>query len=81
MQEVHEKSPRRTMESLNQSHKNFLSDGGGDIKKAKFFENVIDEPLFNVPINQVSTQHALYCKQTWCFKTICRISFLDDLFQ
>lgn len=42
----------RTLESLKNDFQSFMLDGG-NIKRAKLFNNVISEPLFNVPIDQV----------------------------
>ena len=47
------KSPLRTLSTLKDDYRRFIVDGGGDIKNAKFFNNVINEALFNIPINQV----------------------------
>lgn len=42
----------RTLESLNFDLENFQREGG-DVKKAKFFNNVIHKRYFNVPLDQV----------------------------
>lgn len=43
----------RTLESLDKSLKRFRDDGG-DLGKAKEFNNVIEERIFNIPLDQVS---------------------------
>ena len=42
----------RTLETLKSDYERFKKDGG-NIKRAKNFNNVIDEPLFDIPIEQV----------------------------
>ena len=39
----------RSLESLKLDHNSFLFTGGGDLKKAKLFNNVIEEYFFNIP--------------------------------
>ena len=46
------KSQRRTLESINVDLEIFRADGA-NIKRAKHYNNVIDNPAFNVPIDQV----------------------------
>lgn len=53
----------RSLESLQQNHTNFLQNGG-NIKRAKFYFNVIGETFFNVPISQVRTT----CKKKHTYK-------------
>ena len=43
----------RTLESLDESLHKFR-ENGGDLTKAKEFFNVIEERLFNIPLDQVS---------------------------
>ncbi|XP_057291582.1 uncharacterized protein LOC130614187 [Hydractinia symbiolongicarpus] len=43
----------RTLDTLKRDFENFNEDGG-NIKKAKFFNNVIGQPMFNIPIDQVA---------------------------
>ena len=43
----------RTLDQMKADLKSFR-DSGGDLKKAKEFNNVIDEPIFSVPLDQVS---------------------------
>ena len=45
---------QRTLESLNADFQQF-SAAGGDIVKAKTYNNVIARPLFDIPIDQVHT--------------------------
>nr|XP_047127858.1 uncharacterized protein LOC124808705 isoform X1 [Hydra vulgaris] len=42
----------RTLATLKSDYERFKNDGG-NIKRAKNFNNVIDEPLFDIPIEQV----------------------------
>ena len=44
----------RSLDSLKSDHSKFLSNGGGDIRKVKFFNNVIDY-FFNIPVENVTT--------------------------
>ena len=43
----------RTLETLKQKLHEFQTDGNNDIKNAKFYDNVIDDVMFNVEIDQV----------------------------
>ena len=45
-------STPRTLESLKADHGRFMS-SGGDMKKAKQFNNVVNAPLFDIPLDQV----------------------------
>ena len=45
-------SPTRTLESLKGDHAQYLLDGG-NIKRAKLHNNVISEPFYAIPVNQV----------------------------
>ncbi|XP_057301562.1 uncharacterized protein LOC130656936 isoform X2 [Hydractinia symbiolongicarpus] len=47
------KFPVRTLETLKENLAKFR-DSGGNLKNAKFNYNVIDDPLFNIPIDQAS---------------------------
>ena len=44
---------KRTLQSLSSDLEEFRTDGR-NMKRAKLYNNVIDEYLFNVPIDQVS---------------------------
>ncbi len=46
-------STLRTLETLTTNHTNFLQEGGGNLKKAKEFNNVIYTRFFNIPLDQV----------------------------
>ena len=46
------KSPQRTLDSLCSDHARFLRDGG-NIKKAKEYNNVIEEHLFDISLDNV----------------------------
>ena len=50
--EVRNPSEKRSLESLKIDYNRFVADGS-NLKRAKEFNNVIDEPLFNVPLDQV----------------------------
>lgn len=43
---------KRTVQGIKDDHQRFL-EAGGDIKKAKEFNNCILEPLFDIPLSQV----------------------------
>ena len=43
----------RTLENLQADFERFMKDGGIK-KKAKFYNNVIAEPILRIPLNQVS---------------------------
>ena len=49
------KYPARTLESLQADHLRFESIGKGDIRQAKYYNNVIGSAFFNVPLTQVCT--------------------------
>ena len=44
---------RRTLAGIEQDHARFLA-AGGDIRRAKHFNNVIHRPIFNIELDQVS---------------------------
>ena len=46
--------PARSLDSLEQDHSRFLSQGKGNLKLAKNFNNVIGEVLFHIPLSNVS---------------------------
>ena len=45
---------RRTLASLERDYNQFCTAGGGNIKNAKHYNNVISQPLFKIPISQVT---------------------------
>ena len=45
----------RSLDSLKSDHSRFLAEGGGDIRKAKLFNNVIEDYFFDVPLENVTT--------------------------
>lgn len=47
------RSPSRTLETLRSDHVRFLSSGGGDLKVAKEYNNVIEDNLLDIPIDHV----------------------------
>ena len=49
-------STKRTVEGILNDHQKFLS-AGGNLKKAKLFNNCISKPFFNIPISQVHTSN------------------------
>ncbi|XP_057313753.1 uncharacterized protein LOC130655069 isoform X2 [Hydractinia symbiolongicarpus] len=51
--DIRGKFPVRTLETLKENLAKFR-DSGGNLKNAKFNYNVIDDPLFNIPIDQAS---------------------------
>lgn len=44
--------PLRSLESIKESHKQFMT-AGGKRKKAKNYMNCVTEPIFDIPIDQV----------------------------
>ena len=59
MQELHQPYPIRTLESLKLDFQKFEADGA-NLKNAKFYNNAIDNPLFNIPLDQVTVIISLY---------------------
>ncbi len=49
----------RTLESLRADHSRYMTIGGGNLKKAKLFNNCIEEPFFDIPLEQVCKTHGL----------------------
>ena len=45
----------RTLETLDNDHRKFL-ESGGNLKNVKNFNNVIEQRIFNVPLNQVNDE-------------------------
>ena len=43
----------RTLDTILLDHQNFM-DVGGDIKRAKEYNNCIQDPFFNIPLSQVN---------------------------
>ena len=43
----------RSLESLHSDHSDFVSSGGGHVKRAKFFNNVIEDYFFDIPLENV----------------------------
>lgn len=43
----------RTLQHLEEQLKEFKDKGQGDLKNAKYFFNVIHEPLIRIPLDQV----------------------------
>ena len=46
---------KRTLESLKSDHDDFLK-AGGDLKKAKLYNNAISQHFFDIPLTQVHVQ-------------------------
>ena len=46
-------SKKRTLQTLDEDLERFQTEFDGDIKKAKFANNVIGHRIFNIPIDQV----------------------------
>ena len=59
------RSEPRTLETLKNDYQNFIN-SGANIKNAKFFKNVIEECMFDIPIDQVKTSS--YSKMNLKFK-------------
>lgn len=51
---------KRTLETLKEDHRRFLTEGKGNLKKAKEYNNCINEPFFDIPIDQVGTRNISY---------------------
>ncbi len=51
--EERKRFPSRTLQTLQDDHQKFLEEGGGDLKKAKFYNNVITDHFFDIPIDSV----------------------------
>ncbi len=45
--------PARTLDSLKADHSRFTSEGHGNLKREKLFNNVIGEALFVIPLDNV----------------------------
>lgn len=59
-------SPKRTVQGILDDHSSFLSDGGGDARKAKEFNNCVSEPFFNIPLfRYILIYSHLYRTQTY----------------
>ena len=42
-----------SLESLHSDHSDFVSSGGSHVKRAKFFNNVIEDYFFDIPLENV----------------------------
>ena len=51
--EVRGRQQARTLQSLHQDHRRFTQQGDGDTNKAKLYNNVIMEPLLEIPLSNV----------------------------
>ena len=49
--------PERTLEHIKQEHQRFM-EAGGNLKDVKKFHNCIAEPLFDIPIDNVSISYS-----------------------
>ena len=47
------RQPAGTLQSLASDHASFLENGGGDLKKAKQYNNTIGETLLDIPLDNV----------------------------
>ena len=47
---------RRTLDTLAKDHKKFLA-AGGNVKQVKEYHNVLQEPFFEIPIDQVQNHN------------------------
>ena len=59
---VRGRSDNRTLHNLKEDHEKFITEGSGDLKKAKLYYNCISEPFFDICIDQVSKKHYLSIK-------------------
>lgn len=50
---VRKRSPERTLHTLQQDHQEFLQ-SGGDIRRAKYHNNVIGPSIFDIPLDRVT---------------------------
>ena len=50
---IREASPVRSLASLEVDHNRFLTDGCGNLKKAKQYNNIISKAFFKIPLEQV----------------------------
>ena len=53
----------RSLESMNNDVQKFKTELKGNIKNAKLANNVIDEPYFNIPLDQVKIAQHFFCKK------------------
>ena len=68
------KISNRSLESLKSDLEKFREDGA-NIKRAKFYNNVIDDPMFNVPLDQVNSHLPLTVKSYMGHSSnLCRLS-------
>lgn len=44
--------PQRSLAGIKADYNHFMSDGGGDLKKAKLFNNVIAPHFFDIELDQ-----------------------------
>lgn len=49
--------PPRSLESLKADYARFISEGRGNLKNAKNFNNVINEIIFDIPLDNVSIKY------------------------
>ncbi len=59
--------PLRSLESLAEDHRKFLTQGKGNLKVAKLYNNVIGDTLFDIPLTNVDST----C--LWEFSTDCGV--------
>ena len=64
-------SPSRSLETLRRDYENFLTQGKGDLKKAKEYNNVIGPYFFDIPLDQV-------CGKT-AFRTYTTLSLITQM--
>ncbi len=53
----------RTLDNMKKHLHDFQTKGGGDLKKGKFYFNVIHERMLEIPIDQVSITHLTFRQQ------------------
>jgi hypothetical protein len=54
------RSPARTLQGIREDHQRFLTEGKGNIKKAKLFNNVISEHFFDIAVEEVLYVHVIH---------------------
>ena len=56
------KSVFRTLASLKQDHQNFIN-AGANLRNAKDYNNVIEENMFDIPIDQVRGKSVCFIQE------------------
>lgn len=69
------RSSSRTLQRLRDDHQRFLVNGGGDIKKAKFYNNAITKYFFDIPINSVCTLYKVLALHRFALHRFAHLAF------